>query len=128
MFEACFLFVEAAVGAEAAAHFGNFIGDAKADVIRSTGSEWLVWDRTDQNWHHLNTSTAPLTNITLADFDGDGFTDIARNAGGEWLVSWRGATAWRILNKSDLKLKSQLIGDFNGDRKADVLSRQSPNP
>ena len=108
--------------------FGNFVGDSKMDVLRSTGSEWLVWDRVSQTWNHLNFSSIPLAELTFADFDGDGFTDIARSAHGQWLVSWGGKSAWEVLNTSDLELKSQLIADFNGDRKADVLSRQSPNP
>jgi len=108
--------------------FGNFVGDSKVDVLRSTGSEWLVWDHGSETWNHLNTSSFPLANLTFADFDGDGFTDIARNDDGKWLVSWGGKSRWQVLNTSDLDLKSQLIADFNGDRKADVLSRQSPDP
>jgi hypothetical protein len=108
--------------------FGNFVGDSKIDVLRSTGSEWLVWDRVSRTWNHLGFSSIPLTTLTLADFDGDGFTDIARSTNGQWLVSWGGRTSWELLNKSNLDLESQLIADFNGDRKADVLSRQSPDP
>ena len=108
--------------------FGNFVGDSKVDVLRSTGSEWLVWDRVSRTWNHLNFSSIPLVRLTFADFDGDGFTDIARSDNGQWLVSWGGKSAWQVLNTSDLDLKSQLIADFNGDRKADVLSRQSPDP
>ena len=108
--------------------FGNFVGDAKVDVLRSTGSEWLVWDRLSKSWNHLGFSSIPLAQLTFADFDGDSRTDIARSANGQWLVSWGGASAWQVLNASSLALKSQLIADFNGDHKADVLSRQSPNP
>lgn len=108
--------------------FGNFVGDSKVDVLRSTGSEWLVWDHGSEKWNHLNTSSFPLGNLTFADFDGDGFTDIARSDDGKWFVSWGGKSAWQVLNTSDLDLKSQLIADFNGDHKADVLSRQSPDP
>lgn len=108
--------------------FGNFVGDSKVDVLRSTGSECLVWDHQSKAWNHLNSSRIPLAGLTFADFNGDGFTDIARNDDGKWFVSWGGKTAWQVLNTSDLDLKSQLIADFNGDRKADVLSRQSPDP
>ena len=124
--------------------FGNFVGDSKTDVLRAQGNDWLVWDHVSQAWVQLNSAPMklanqppsnirvfvpiPLNEMTLADFDGDGVTDIARNAGDKWLVSWGGASTWKILNYSDLALKSQLIGDFNGDRKADVLSRQSPDP
>jgi hypothetical protein len=108
--------------------FGNFAGDSKVDVVRSTGSEWLVWDRGSRMWNHLNFSSIPLARLTFADFNGDGFTDIARSDNGKWFVSWSGKSVWRELNASDLDLKSQLIADFNGDRKADVLSRQSPDP
>lgn len=108
--------------------FGNFVGDAKIDVLRSTGSEWLVWDRVSRTWNHLNFSSIPLVRLTFADFNGDGFTDIAHSDDGKWFVSWGGKSEWQVLNTSDLALKSQLIADFNGDRKADVLSRQSPDP
>ncbi|MFZ0749452.1 MAG: VCBS repeat-containing protein, partial [Pyrinomonadaceae bacterium] len=108
--------------------FGNFVGDSKIDVVRSTGTEWLVWDRGSRAWSHLNKSSFPLTSLTFADFNGDGFTDIARSDDGKWFVSWGGKSRWQVLNTSDLDLKSQLIADFNGDRKADVLSRQSPDP
>jgi hypothetical protein len=108
--------------------FGNFVGDSKMDVLRSTGSEWLVWDRVSQTWNHLGFSSIPLSQLTFADFDGDGFTDIARSANGQWLVSWGGQSAWSVLNTSDQDLRSLVIADLNGDRKADVLSRQSPDP
>jgi hypothetical protein len=108
--------------------FGNFVGDSKMDVLRSTGSEWLVWDHVSKTWNHLNFSSIPLSQLTFADFDGDGFTDIARSVNGQWLVSWGGKTAWEVLNTSDQDLRSLVIGDFNGDHKADVLSRQSPDP
>ena len=108
--------------------FGNFAADSKVDVLRSTGSEWLVWDRVSQTWNQLNVSSIPLARLTFADFDGDGFTDIARSDNGKWFVSWGGKSGWQVLNTSDLDLRSQLIADFNGDRKADVLSRQSPDP
>jgi hypothetical protein len=108
--------------------FGNFVGDSKVDVLRSTDSEWLVWDRASRRWNHLGFSSIPLTELTFADFDGDGFTDIARSTNGQWLVSWGGKSAWEVLNTTNLDLKSQLIADFNGDRKADVLSRQPPDP
>jgi hypothetical protein len=108
--------------------FGNFVGDSKTDVLRSTGSEWLVWDHVSKNWSHLGFSSIPLSQLTLADFNGDGFTDIARSSDGKWYISWAGKSPWQILNTSNLDLKSQLIADFNGDRKADVLSRQPPDP
>jgi len=116
--------------------FGNFVGDSKVDVLRSTGTEWLVWDHVSQTWNYLNGSSIPLSQLTFADFDGDGFTDIARllmreglpSANGPWLVSWGGKSAWEVLNTSPQDLRSLVIADFNGDRKADVLSRQSPDP
>lgn len=108
--------------------FGNFVGDSKTDVLRSTGSEWLVWDHVSQTWNHLGFLPIPLSQLTFADFNGDGFTDIARSNNGKWFVSWGGRSLWQVLNTSDLDLRSQLIADFNGDRKADVLSRQSPDP
>jgi hypothetical protein len=97
------------------------------DVVRSTGSEWLVWERGSQTWQHLGFSSIPLSQLTFADFNGDGFTDIARSANGTWFVSWSGKTVWTVLNTSTLELKSLIIADFDGDRKADVLSRQSPD-
>lgn len=100
----------------------------KVDVLRSTGSEWLVWDRVSQIWNYLNFSSIPLSRLTLADFDGDGFTDIARSENGQWLVSWGGKSAWKVLNTTHQDLRSLVIADFNGDHKADVLSRQSPDP
>jgi hypothetical protein len=108
--------------------FGNFVGDSKVDVLRSTSTEWLVWDHVSQTWNHLNDSSIPLSQLTFADFDGDGFTDIARSENGQWLVSWAGKSAWEVLNTSDQDLRSLVIADFNGDHKADVLSRQSPDP
>jgi FG-GAP-like repeat len=108
--------------------FGNFTGDRKLEVVRSNGSEWLVWDSVSREWSHLNTSQIPMAELTFADFNGDGFTDIARTTDGRWEVSWNGRSAWQELNRSDLSLASQLIADFNGDRRADVLSRQSPDP
>ena len=107
--------------------FGNFVGDSKVDVLRSTGNEWLVWDRVSKELESPQLVADPDGGLTFADFDGDGFTDIARSADGQWFVSWGGKSAWKVLNTADLDLKSQLIADFNGDRKADVLSRQSPD-
>jgi hypothetical protein len=111
-----------------ALRFGNFTGDAKLEVVRSNGSEWLVWDRVSRDWSTLNTSQIPMAELTFADFNGDGFTDIARTTDGRWDVSWNGRSPWQELNRSDHALASQLIADFNGDRRADVLSRQSPDP
>jgi hypothetical protein len=107
--------------------FGNFVGDSKMDVLRSTGSEWLVWDRVSRTWNHLGFSSVPLSRLTFADFDGDGFTDIARSANGRWLVSWGGRSGWQVLNTSDQDLGSLVVADLNGDSKADVLSKQSPD-
>jgi FG-GAP-like repeat len=109
--------------------FGNFVGDSKVDALRSIGHDWLVWDRVSQTWDHLGGFPAiSLSQLVFADFDGDGFTDIARSANGQWLVSWGGKSAWSVLNTSDQDLRSLVIADFNGDHKADVLSRQSPDP
>lgn len=108
--------------------FGNFVGDSKLDVLRAVGNERLVWDRVSKTWNHLAFSNIPLASVTLADFDGDGITDIARSSAGHWRVSWGGVSPEEVLNTSSLDLQSQLIADFNGDRKADVLSRQSPDP
>ena len=85
-------------------------------------------DHVSKTWSHLNFSSVPLSQLRFADFDGDGFTDIARSVNGQWLVSWGGKSAWEVLNTSDQDLRSLVIGDFNGDHKADVLSRQSPDP
>ena len=85
-------------------------------------------DHVSKTWNHINFSSIPLSQLTFADFDGDGFTDIARSVNGQWLVSWGGKSAWEVLNTSDQDLRSLVIGDFNGDHKADVLSRQSPDP
>jgi VCBS repeat protein len=113
--------------------FGNFVGDSKLDVLRfkdyGTDSDWLVWDHISQTWNSLGVRPAiQLSQLVFADFDGDGITDIARSANGKWLVSWGGKSAWQVLNRSDQDLRSLVIGDFNGDHKADVLSRQSPDP
>jgi hypothetical protein len=109
--------------------FGKFGSDSKMNVLRLKDSNWLVWDRMSQTWNSLGGSPSiPLSQLVFADFDGDGITDIARSANGQWLVSWGGTSAWQVLNKSDQDLRSLVIGDFNGDHKADVLSRQSPDP
>jgi hypothetical protein len=55
-------------------------------------------------------------------------TDILRVSNGNWYISWSGRSGWEFLNKSDLNPKNQLVADFNGDGKADVLSRQTPDP
>jgi len=82
-----------------------------------------------KTWNHLNDSSIPLSQLTVRRFRRRRLhrhrTQRERASG-----SCRGAarSAWEVLNTSDQDLRSLVIADFNGDHKADVLSRQSPDP
>ncbi|MCK5796872.1 MAG: VCBS repeat-containing protein [Deltaproteobacteria bacterium] len=100
---------------------GDFNGDGKTDVFRTSGGIWYVsWSATGA-WKQVNGSSAPLTDLRFGDFNGDGKTDVFRKIGNTWNVSWSATSSWKQVNISTDLLSDLRFGDFNGDGKTDVF-------
>jgi hypothetical protein len=56
--------------------FGDFNGDGRTDVFRTTGTQWYVSYSGTTAWQQLNTSGLFLSDVAFGDFTGDGKTDV----------------------------------------------------
>ncbi len=100
----------------------DFDGDGRADLLRTTGTEWQ-WRRSGQGpWVRRNMALETLASLRFGDFDGDGAIDVLHATGVEWRMSSGGQGAWVSLRSTPDRLDIVALGDFVGDRRTDVFS------
>ena len=101
---------------------GDFDGDGRADLFRTTGSEWQWLSGGEGSWSKRNTSGYTLASLALADVDGDGATDVISASGGEWRVSLGGSGGWTSWNSSTGdSLSGVAFADLDGDGADDAF-------
>jgi hypothetical protein len=107
---------------------GNFVGDAKTDVVGIVAGKWQVSDGGRGAWAPLPVSlTTKMDGLVAADFNGDGRTDIATTDGSSIMVSFGGSGTWSrhaVAGCSGLPSTLQLaqgIGHFKGGAASEVL-------
>ncbi len=108
---------------------GNFVGDAKTDVMGIVAGKWQVSDGGRGAWAPLPVSlTTKMDGLVAADFNGDGRTDLATTDGSSIMVSFGGSGTWSrhtISGCSGLPSTLQLvqgIGQFKGGAASEVLA------
>jgi RHS repeat-associated protein len=103
--------------------FGNFSGEAATDMIRYTGSQWLIKPEGVGPWEHQATSIVPSANIIFADIDGDGIDDFVRHDGSQYTYAPDGKLgSWQTLFTSGVDISRMVVGDFNGDGDEDLAA------
>ena len=101
--------------------FGDFDGDDRADVFRTSGTKWYVSSGATSHWTELATQSYTLGSLAFGNFVGDGRTDVFRASGSRWYAYDVGAGAWVSLATSAFQLDQLAFGDFVGDSRTDVF-------
>ena len=100
--------------------FGDFDGDGRTDVFRTSGGTWFVSFGGTGPWTRMGGSDEALDNLRLADFNGDRATDVFTSVDGWWYVFFGAREPWVKLQRSRIALDRLRFGDFDGDGRTDV--------
>ncbi|MCA9665191.1 MAG: VCBS repeat-containing protein [Myxococcales bacterium] len=103
---------------------GDFDGDGRADLFRTSGGAWF-WSRSGSGaWAQRNSSSYTLASLRFGDFDGDGKTDVFRAGSGGWFISSAASSGWKQINTLADNVATLAFGDFDGDGKTDVFKSE----
>ncbi|MCB0609146.1 MAG: VCBS repeat-containing protein [Lewinella sp.] len=103
--------------------FGDFNGDGKTDVFKSTGGKWYYSPGGAGSWVVLQSNPNTVDKLAFGDFNGDHKTDVFYVLGGQWKYSSGGVAAWtNIAQAPGSSVENLAFGDFNGDGKTDVFT------
>lgn len=108
--------------------FGDFDGDKRTDVLRSTVAsngvrrlevkwggegEWLFW----------SSLTAPISDLAVGDFDGNGVDDLLQLDGTTWTVRRTGGTSSSFsgMPLARARVADVRVGRFDANATSDVL-------
>jgi Right handed beta helix region/FG-GAP-like repeat len=105
--------------------FGDFDGDGRTDVFRTTGSRWYYSPGGTGRWVPAASAGTPRSNLRFGDFDGDGKTDVFTSDAGQWKFSSGGTGSWQSMASSSEPIADLRFGDFDGDGKTDVFTSAS---
>lgn len=113
---------------------GDFDGDGKDDLLKTTGTKWYVsWGGTS-DWDNQGNYIPIVNQMAFGDFDGDGKTDLVFKESNLWKISFgditgiSSPTAFAVHN--DLlvyEIKDLGFGDFNGDGTTDIFLADGTN-
>ncbi|MDG6219783.1 MAG: VCBS repeat-containing protein, partial [Candidatus Thermoplasmatota archaeon] len=95
--------------------FGDFTGNGKTDVFRTSGESWYISENGIGPWVKINASGASLKDLAFADFTGDGKTDVFYATGSKWYLSKGGVGPWIEINRSKTKVSELVFADFTGN-------------
>ncbi|HET8658482.1 MAG TPA: FG-GAP-like repeat-containing protein [Micromonosporaceae bacterium] len=102
--------------------FGDFDGDSRTDVFRTTGARWYYSPGGQGPFVAGALSTTPRSLLRFGDFDGDRRTDVFTTSGGRWYYSSAAMTSWQPLALSNTPIGQLRFGDFDGDGRTDVFT------
>lgn len=89
---------------------------------RKPSGEWLITPLSAPAWHHVGSSSFPMSDLRFGDFTGDGVTDVLAVEDGRWAISESALFPWRRLNP-DLSddVSSLFIADLNNNNIDDLI-------
>ncbi|UTW65305.1 hypothetical protein KFE94_11630 [bacterium SCSIO 12643] len=96
--------------------FGNFDNDMETEIFKSENGTWSSISYTphyNNDWTHLATSQATVSDLQFGHFDSDDQTDAFYTTGSVWEVSSGASSPWATINTSGYTLPDLLFGKWH---------------
>lgn len=108
-------------------HIANFTGDARADIFRTTGAYWYLWEAHTSQWRQTQYAAIAFEDLRFGEFDATPGADVLARLGSAWHVASGSVVPWALHDATARvsNLRTTVAADFDGDGRTDLAWRSS---